>query len=238
VAQRGTTVLRWLACLLWCGCPLWLGGAAGWAAGSLVVTVGGVAPGGAIPQRYASCVPAPAGHVTQGPDVSPAIRWTAGPSGTASYAIIMHDPDVPSVFTDANREGRTIPERLPRVEFYHWILVDIPAATRGLPEAADSNGVVPQGKAPGPTRYGVRGVNDFSPGAHGGYDGPCPPWNDARAHHYHFTVYALDVAHLATSGTVTGPVALRAMQGHILAAGEVVGVYTLDADVAKRLGIR
>jgi len=237
MARRGTTVLRWLACAVACACPLWLGSAVGWAAGSLVVTVSGVTPGGAIPQRYAYCVPAPTGHVMAGPNVSPAIRWTAGPSGTASYAIIVRDPDVPSVFADANREGRTIPDSLPRVDFYHWVFVDIPSATRGLPESADSNGVVPQGKAPGPTRYGVRGVNGFSP-ANGGYDGPCPPWNDERAHHYHFTVYALDVARLATSGTATGPEALRAMQGHVLASGEVVGVYTLNPDVAKRLGIR
>jgi len=230
-----------LNAMLMAGLPVLLCGIdVGWAAtqGSLAVTVAGLTPGGVVPQENASCVPDGRGHATDGPNVSPAISWSAGPTGTASYAIITHDTDVPSVFTSANQEGKTLPADLRRIDFYHWVLVDVPATTKGLPAGADSNGVVANGKPLGPTNYGVRGANSFTPGAHGGYDGPCPPWNDERVHHYHFTVYALDIARLAVSGNFGGPDALRAMQGHILASGEVVGVYSLNPTVRKSLGLQ
>ena len=212
---------------------------AGWAAApaSLTVTVLHLTPGGVVAQQQAYCVPDGHGRAAGGPNVSPAISWSPGPAGTVSYAIIVRDVDAPSVFTDANQPGRTIRADLPRVDFYHWVLVDISAPLTGLEEGADSNGMVSNGKQPGPTKYGLRGVNSYAPGVHGGYDGPCPPWNDERVHHYHFTVYALDVAHLAVSGNFGGPEALRAMQGHILASGEVVGVYSLNPTVRKSLGL-
>jgi len=223
------------------GVPLLLCGVgAGWAAtsGSLTVTVTGLAPGGVIPQVHAFCVPDGRGHATDGPNVSPAISWSAGPAGTASYAIVTRDADVPSVFTNANQEGKMLAADLRRVDFYHWVLVDIPATAKELPLGADSNGVVANGKPLGPTNFGVRGANSFTPGVHGGYDGPCPPWNDERVHHYHFTVYALDVARLGVSGNFSGPDALRAMRGHILASGEVVGVYSLNPTVRQSLGLK
>ncbi len=203
---------------------------------ALTVTVGNIKPGGVVPPTDAYCVPAPQGHVTRGLDKSPAISWSKGPAGTASYAIITVDPDVPTVFDDANKEGKTISASLKRRDWYHWILVDIPATVIALPEGADSG--EPSPKKPGPTKNGVRGANDYTSGdkVFGGYNGPCPPWNDAIPHHYHFMVYALDVAHLGVSGNFTGADALKAMQGHILAKGELVGVYSLNPDVAKTLG--
>jgi Raf kinase inhibitor-like YbhB/YbcL family protein len=216
-------------------------------ASPLSVTIERITPGGAIPTDFAFCVPAAQGHVTLGPNKSPAITWSTGPAGTASYAIITVDRDVPSVFDSVNKEGQTIPATLRRIDFYHWILVDIPATMTGLPLGADSDGVTPHGKKPGPTPNGVRGVNDYTlffpsdpkmAGAYGGYDGPCPPWNDTIVHHYHFIVYALNVPRLGLSGKFTGPQALKAIQPHVLAQGEVVGLYTLNPDVAKRLGIK
>src|SRR5690606_29409386 len=68
-------------------------------------------------------------------------------------------------------------------------------------------------------------------GDYGQYDGPCPPWNDSIVHHYHFTVYALDVETLGLQGKFGGPAALAAMEGHILAKGSVVGKYSLNPDV-------
>jgi len=211
---------------------------AGWAAapGALTVTLGGIAPGGLMLGVYASCVPSAQSHVAPGPDRNPEVRWSAGPSGTASYAIITSDPDVPSVFTAANNAGRPIPADLPRITFYHWVLADIPATTRRIAAGADSNGPAP--KPPGPTPHGVRGVNGFGPGPHGGYDGPCPPWSDERVHHYHFTVYAIDVAHLAVTGSFNAPQALAAMRGHVLAWGEAVGLYSTNPTVRNGLGIR
>jgi Raf kinase inhibitor-like YbhB/YbcL family protein len=207
---------------------------------ALTVTVDRLKPGGAIPPTYAYCVRAAQGHVTDGPNRSPAVRWSRGPAGTASYAIIVVDTDVPTVFTSANKEGQTIPASLKRRPFYHWILVDIPPAVTGLPEGADASGVIPQGKPVGLTRYGLRGANDYSGGGavHGGYDGPCPPWNDAIVHHYHFIVYALDVRHLGLSGAFTGQDATAAIERHALARGEVVGLYATNPDVAGPLGIR
>ena len=210
----------------------------------LTVTVEGVSKGKAIPADYSFCVPADQGHVTLGPNKSPKISWSAGPPKTQSYAIIVVDTDVPSVATDVNKEGKTIPSKLKRVKFYHWVLVDIPASVSSLDAAADSEGVKPHGKPPGPGKVGMRGINSYTDwfagddtmeGNYAGYDGPCPPWNDTRRHHYHFTVYALDVPTLGLSGTFGAPDALKAMKRHVLAKGEAVGVYALNPAVAAKL---
>ena len=210
----------------------------------LTVTVGGVTNGKAISADYAFCVPAAQGHVTLGPNKSPKISWTAGPPKTQSYAIIAVDADVPSEATDVNKEGKTIPSKLKRVNFYHWVLVDIPASVTSLDAAADSEGVTAGGKPPGPAKVGVRGLNSYTDwfasdekmkGNYAGYDGPCPPWNDARRHHYHFTVYALDVPSLRLTGNFRAPDALKAMRRHILAKGQVTGVYALNPAVAAKI---
>jgi phosphatidylethanolamine-binding protein (PEBP) family uncharacterized protein len=70
------------------------------------------------------------------------------------------------------------------------------------------------------------------------YSGPWPPWNDMLVHHYHYTVYALDVASLGLSGTFGGAEALQATQGHVLAKGEVVGLSTLNPEIEKTLGVQ
>ncbi len=68
------------------------------------------------------------------------------PKGTESFALIVHDPDVPSKGDDVNQEGREVPASLPRVDFYHWILIDIPADVRGVEAGSQSDGVTPHGK--------------------------------------------------------------------------------------------
>jgi Raf kinase inhibitor-like YbhB/YbcL family protein len=210
----------------------------------LTVSVEGVSKGKPVPADYAFCVPAAQGHVTLGPNKSPKIGWSAGPAKTQSYAIIVVDTDVPSVATDVNKEGKTIPAKLKRVRFYHWVLVDIPASVTSLDVGADSDGVTAHGKPPGPAKVGVRGLNNYTDwfasdeqmkGNYAGYDGPCPPWNDTRRHHYHFTVYALDVPSLGLAGTFRAPDALKAMKRHVLAKGETVGVYALNPTVAAKL---
>ena len=65
-----------------------------------------------------------------------------------------------------------------------------------------------------------------------GYDGPCPPWNDSILHRYVFTVYALDVERLEIEGRFSGPDAIAAMQGHILAEAQITGIYTLTPGLA------
>jgi Raf kinase inhibitor-like YbhB/YbcL family protein len=210
---------------------------------ALSVAIDAWPDGGPIPEENAFGKPADEGHVALAPNRSPAIRWTGAPAGTRSFAIICHDPDVPSRPDDVNQEGRTVPADLPRVDFYHWVLVDIPAGVTGLKAGADSDGVTPRGKAPGRSEHGVRGINNYTDwfaadeemrGDYGGYDGPCPPWNDELLHHYHFTVYALDVESLGLPGRFGGPEALKAMEGHLLAQGKWVGTYTLNPSLRSR----
>lgn len=208
--------------------------------GQLAVTIDGWQDGAPIPGTFAFGVPAADGPMTFGPNRNPRISWSGAPQGTKSYAILCHDPDVPSVADDVNKEGVSIPESLPRVDFYHWVLVDIPPTTTDIAEAALCDGVTVGGKAPGPSAFGVAGLNDYTgflagsddlKGDYGGYDGPCPPWNDLRLHHYFFTVYALDVASLGLTGRFGGADALAAMDGHVLAKGAWTGTYTLNAAV-------
>jgi Raf kinase inhibitor-like YbhB/YbcL family protein len=189
--------------------------------------------GEALPDEAAFCIPDAAAHQAPGPNIQPSISWSAGPEGTQSYAILLVDSDVPTEFENFNKEGATLAADMPRQNFYHWVLVDIPAGTNQLDAGVDSEGKSP--KPIGKTAIGLRGVNDYTKfmtgemaGDYGGYDGPCPPWNDERMHHYTFRVYALDVASLGLSGPFTGPEAESAMEGHVLAQGEATGTYTLN----------
>lgn len=191
-----------------------------------------------IPARNAMGVPGADGPVP-GPNQNPQLSWSDFPAETKSFAIICHDPDVPSKPDDVNKKGRTVPFDLPRVDFFHWVLVDIPGLAPSIREGADSDGITAKGKKPGPTSNGIRGLNDYTnwfagdpdmAGEYGGYDGPWPPFNDERLHHYHFTVYALDVESLKMPARFTGPEALAAMQGHILDQASLVGVYAINPD--------
>jgi Raf kinase inhibitor-like YbhB/YbcL family protein len=192
--------------------------------------------GARIPAANAMGVPGPSGPVP-GPNRSPHLAWSEFPRDAKSFAIICHDPDVPSRPDDVNKSDRTVPYDLPRVDFYHWVLVDIPSTIPGIEEGADSDGLTPKGKKPGPARVGVRGINDYTSwfegdpemaGNYGGYDGPWPPFNDERLHHYHFTVYALDVESLGLDGVFRGGDALKAMQGHVLDQARLTGTYALN----------
>jgi Raf kinase inhibitor-like YbhB/YbcL family protein len=207
---------------------------------SVTVNIGGWANGAEIPGKFAFGIPASEGHVTLSDNVNPKISWSGAPSSTKSFAIICHDPDVPSAGDDVNQEGRTVPSNLPRVDFYHWVLVDIDGKKACIEEGEDCAGITAKGKTPGQQTHDITGVNDYTDwfagdpdmaGNYGGYDGPCPPWNDSIVHHYHFTVYALDVDTLGLQGTFGGPEALAAMDGHILGSGSYVGTYSLNPEV-------
>ncbi|CAN0590578.1 unnamed protein product, partial [Laminaria digitata] len=128
---------------------------------SLEISIDGISEGQRIAEEFAFGIRTADTPFTFGPNISPAMGWSAGPDGTKSYAIIMHDRSVPTVFDDANQEGKTIPADLARMDFMHWILVDIPVSTTSLAKGAESNGVVPKGKDTGPAANGVRGANDF-----------------------------------------------------------------------------
>ena len=202
--------------------------------------VTGFLHGDAIPEKYAFGRKDAENHVALSDNCNPGISWTNLPQGTRSLALICVDPDVPSKPDDVNQEGREVPADLPRVDFYHWVLVDIDPSRGAIKEGEVCEGITPRGKPGGATAIGVQGLNNYTDwfagdadmgGDYGGYDGPCPPWNDSIIHHYHFRLYALDVESLGLDGRFGGPEALTAMEGHILGQTEVVGTYTLNPAV-------
>jgi Raf kinase inhibitor-like YbhB/YbcL family protein len=204
------------------------------------VTIDAFPHGGPIPARFAFGQPGEDGPFATSDNISPAIRWEGAPAGTRSFALICVDPDVPSSGEDVNQAGRSVPADLPRVDFHHWLLADIPAESTGLPEGAGGRGVVGGGKPTGTTAHGVTGRNNYTEwfagdadmgGTYGGYDGPCPPWNDTIVHHYHFKVFALDVESLGLEGAYTAEQLKAAMEGHVLAEAEHMGTYSMNPDV-------
>jgi Raf kinase inhibitor-like YbhB/YbcL family protein len=194
-----------------------------------------------IPSEYAFCAPDPGAHVTLSRNRNPPLAWGELPPGTRSLALICHDRDVPSKGDDVNKEGRAIPASLPRVDFYHWVLVDLAPDAGPIQVGEFSDGVTARGKkGPGGPRDTRQGINDYTmwfasdkdmSGDYFGYDGPCPPWNDTIPHRYVFTLYALDVAKCAVSGTFKGADVQAAIKGHVLAQASVTGVYSLNPDV-------
>jgi hypothetical protein len=139
--------------------------------------------GSTIPDKY-TC---------QREDISPPLSWSKPPAGTRSLALIMDDLD--------SSGGR----------FTHWVIFNIPADVRELPEAvsiqSDLPVSIPEGK------------NDFGKV---GYGGPCPP--SGKAHRYQFTLYAMDDTLSLEVGASKARV-LDAIEGHILAQGQLIGTY-------------
>lgn len=200
--------------------------------------------GEAIPSEFAFGAIDPKTHIALSANRNPHLAWSDAPAGTQSFVLICHDPDVPSRADDVNHEGREVPTDLPRVDFYHWVLVDLPASTQAISAGEYSDGVTVRGKtgpeiADKPARHGL---NDYTVwfasdtdmgGDYFGYDGPCPPWNDARVHRYIFTLYALDIARLEVDGKFTGQQVRDAIRGHVLAEASIMGTYTLNPGLAK-----
>lgn len=140
--------------------------------------------GGLIPARY-TC---------NGEDVSPPIEISGVPEGTKSLVLIFDDPD-------AAREPRGIGRT-----WDHWILFNIPADTRTIPE-----GSLPPGAVEGPNDFG-----DI------GYGGPCPPLRSR--HRYDLKLYALDTVLDRAKGAARQQVE-SAMARHILDSATYTGFY-------------
>jgi len=141
------------------------------------------APGEPIPRKY-SC---------DGEDISPPLQWSDPPQGTQSLALIADDPDAPL--------GTWV----------HWVLYNLPAEARALPEAVPPDAELPDG-----SRHGQNSWRRLD------YGGPCPP---SGTHRYVFKLYALDMVLDLKAGASKKQV-LKAMEGHILAQAEVMGVYS------------
>jgi Raf kinase inhibitor-like YbhB/YbcL family protein len=128
-----------------------------------------------------------------GTDVSPALSWEDAPVGTRSLALIMDDPDAPA--------GTWV----------HWVMYNIPAETKDLPEGVAKQEQLPDGS--------LQGRNDFRKT---GYGGPCPP--PGKPHRYYFKLYALDAKLNLNAGASKADVE-EAMKGHVLAKAELIGRF-------------
>jgi Raf kinase inhibitor-like YbhB/YbcL family protein len=199
------------------------------------------ADNGKIPGDNAFCVIDPKTHVAMSQNRNPDLSWSDLPAGTQSLVLICHDPDVPSKGDDVNQEGKTVPASLPRVDFFHWLLVDLKPEPATILEGEFSDGITPRGKkGPEGPRGTRQGMNDYTgwfasdkdmSGNYFGYDGPCPPWNDAIMHHYVFTLYALDTGKCPVSGNFTGVQLREAIKGHVLGEAKFTGTYSLNPGV-------
>jgi Raf kinase inhibitor-like YbhB/YbcL family protein len=172
---------------------------------------------------------------------NPHLAWKNAPTGTRSFVLTCIDPDVPSKPDDVNQEGRKVPADLPRIEFVHWLMVNIPAECGELSEGSCSDDITPRGKTePFGPPGSVQGVNNYTDwfagdadmgGTYLGYDGPCPPWNDTLVHHYHFRIHALDTENLPLKPGFTLAELRAAMTGHVLAEATLTGTYSLNPSV-------
>jgi Raf kinase inhibitor-like YbhB/YbcL family protein len=126
-------------------------------------------------------------------DISPALAWGEPPEGTQSFALIMDDLDSPGGV------------------WVHWVIFNIPASARGLPESVPASDTLPNGSLSGNNSWGRTG-----------YGGPCPP---SGTHRYVFKLYALDEMLVISAGSDKGELE-KAMVGHILAQGELMGTFT------------
>ena len=124
-----------------------------------------LAPGKSIPESFVLN-----GFGCHGKNMSPALSWRNPPSGTKSFAVMVHDPDAPT-----GGAG-----------FWHWVVVNLPLETTELPRGS---GTVEGSSLPATA---LQVATDFGTP---GWGGPCPPTGD-KPHRYIFTVYALKVAKL------------------------------------------
>ncbi len=148
-------------------------------------------------EAFAHNQPIPRKFTADGKNVSPPLRWTGAPADTKEFALLVDDPDAP----------RPQP-------WVHWVLYKIPAKVTALPE-----GVPPSQRLPDPAGS-LQGRNSWGKT---GYGGPEPPKGHGT-HHYHFKLYALDTSLDLAPGAEKEKL-LQAIEGHILAQGELIGTY-------------
>ncbi|OUL18477.1 YbhB/YbcL family Raf kinase inhibitor-like protein [Nostoc sp. 106C] len=138
-------------------------------------------------------------YTCDGDDISPPIYWEDPPQGTQSFALILDDPDAP------------------KQTFTHWVVYNIPADNRELPEGITQEPKLKNG--------GVQGKNSFGKL---GFGGPCPPPKHG-AHRYFFKIFALDQS-LDLPPGATKEELLQAMEGHVLDKAEVMGRYARETE--------
>lgn len=140
----------------------------------------------------------PKEYTADGADRSPPLEWSGVPSAAKELALICDDPDAPSA-----------------QPWVHWVMYNIPAGTKMLAAG------IPQQANPASPAGAVQGTNSFR-GKNVGYRGPAPP--KGKPHHYHFHLYAIGIALPAAPGLDKEKL-LAAIQGHVIAQGELIGTY-------------
>ena len=155
----------------------------------LTLTSPAFSDGGEIPDKFTQQVSAP---------VSPKLEWTNVPANTVSFALIMRDPD-------------TAPQKKV-VDILHWLVFNIPATARELPEGVPAEAKLADGTIQ--AKNFRNAVGYLGPGA-----GAAGPY-----HHYTWELFALDIK-LELSPDATRTEVLNAMDGHILGKGVVVGRF-------------
>lgn len=148
----------------------------------------------------------PTEYTCFGQNISPALEWSGVPDGAQSLALLVDDPD-------------SVPPG-----FVHWVIFNIPPTAAGLPEDVPGGPTLPDGSRQGSNDFAPYGAGTFPGGAAiklVGYDGPCP----GGQHRYVFALYALDTL-LDVPAEATMAQVLEAMQGHILAQAEIIGLFT------------
>jgi Raf kinase inhibitor-like YbhB/YbcL family protein len=148
--------------------------------------------------------PVPKKYTSEGEDLSPPLAWAGLPKGTKELALICDDPDAPS------------PKAPAKEPWVHWVIYGIPANATGLPEGVPRE--LRLKEPPG----ALQGKNSW-PKDNVGYRGPQPPVGSGT-HRYFFKLYALD-ALLATEPGLDKAALLKAMEGHILGEGQLIGTY-------------
>jgi Raf kinase inhibitor-like YbhB/YbcL family protein len=139
----------------------------------------------------------PDAYSAYGEGRSPELHWDRVPAGARSVVLLMEDPDAPQA-----------------TPWVHWVLYNVPANVTRLPEAL-----------PGKARLAELGgaLQGRSSAGEIGYYGPRPP-RAHGTHHYHFELFALDASLDLAPGADRDQV-VQAMDGHVVACGELVGTY-------------
>jgi Raf kinase inhibitor-like YbhB/YbcL family protein len=138
----------------------------------------------------------PAVCTCDGLDISPPLEWSSLPAGTKSLALVVDDPDAPD-------------PKAPKRTWVHWVLYNLPPSIQKLPEGISSPDLPPGAR---------QGLNDWK---RTGYGGPCPP---VGRHRYVHKLYALNTM-LPDLNKPTKAELEAAMEGHVLARGELIGTY-------------
>lgn len=144
----------------------------------------------------------PARHVFngmgyEGDNISPQLAWDDVPEGTKSFVVTCYDPDAPT------GSG-----------WWHWLVVNLPAETRELPQGAGS------GMAPLPATA-LQTRTDFGTG---GYGGAAPP--KGRTHRYIFTVHAIDVEKLDVDENASGAMVGFNINFHSLGSASITAMFS------------